>query len=425
MKEPEKSLDGAFRAQAEKEIESRAVSFGAPFSEVDLLRLNHELEVHQVELELMNEELQRSVAAVRALSEKYVELYDFAPAGYITLSEEGMITEGNFAASSLLGLSRSQLIGQSFARFVSLECRTLYSGFLRNAFKRERKEYCEIALSVSKGKTIDAHLTGVVELGQEQCFITISDISERKRAEKELSKARDMAVLSERLKSSFLANLSHEIRTPMNGILGFTDLLKNPSLSLENQKEYIRMIKLSGSRLLSILNDIISMSQIESENMDVNLEDSDINSIMFDLYDFFLPEAKRKNISLELKKNCEFSTCKINTDQDKFYGILSNLIKNAIKFTEKGSVVFGYSIQDDHWDFFVKDTGIGVKESDRELIFERFRQVDDAMTRRYDGSGLGLSIAKAYSEMLGGRIWVGDSSSKGSTFHFTIPVDSQ
>ncbi len=247
---------------------------------------------------------------------------------------------------------------------------------------------------------------------------------ELKTANAELIIARDKAEESDRLKSAFLANMSHEIRTPMNGILGFSELLKEADLSGEQQQEYIRIIEKSGARMLNIINEIVDISRIESGAVQINMKERGINESCDYLYDFFLPEAENKKIDLQfIRSNAR--DVMMRTDHEKVCSILTNLIKNAIKYTEKGSIEFGYNVveTDGHLSlqFFVRDTGIGIPADRQEAIFERFIQADISDSKAYQGAGLGLTIAKAYVELLGGSIWVESEIGKGSRFFFTLP----
>ncbi len=249
----------------------------------------------------------------------------------------------------------------------------------------------------------------------------ISSDEKLKATNSELQKAKIKAEESDQLKSAFLANMSHEIRTPMNGIMGFSELLKEANLSSEEQKDYIEIIEKSGTRLLNIINDIVDISKIEAGQMNVVFSVTNIDEQLHYIQTFFRPESQDKGIILLLKKSVAEDETIIQTDGEKLYAILINLVKNAIKYTVKGIIEFGYQKKDNHIEFFVKDTGIGIPKSRHKAIFERFIQADysDKMARQ--GAGLGLSIAKAYVELLGGRIWVESEPKKGSIFYFTIP----
>lgn len=250
-----------------------------------------------------------------------------------------------------------------------------------------------------------------------------------RRHMKMLNLAKKKAEESDRLKSAFLANMSHEIRTPMNGILGFAELLKEPRLNGTEQQGYIRIIEKSGARLLNIINDIIDISKIEAGQMTVNITESDINEQIEFIYTFFQPEFERKQLQHSFKKGLSAKEAIIKTDREKIYAILTNLVKNAIKYTDKGSIEFGYKLkrEGDHsnLEFYIKDTGIGIPHNRQKAIFERFIQADIADKMALQGAGLGLAISKAYVEMLGGRIWVESESGKGTVFYFTIPYNSE
>lgn len=240
-----------------------------------------------------------------------------------------------------------------------------------------------------------------------------------------LSIAKDKAEESDRLKSAFLANMSHEIRTPMNGILGFCELLQTPNLADSKHQKYINIIEKSGHRMLNTITDIMNISKIESGNLGVLISETNVKDMMEELFEFYQPDVAKKNLQLSLKNNLADHECIIKSDREKIYGILSNLLNNAVKFTNTGTVEFGCNKENEILEFFIKDTGEGIPPEHASFIFERFRQGSESLSRNYEGSGLGLPIAKAYVEILGGSIWFTSTEGKGSEFYFTIPLHQE
>ncbi len=249
----------------------------------------------------------------------------------------------------------------------------------------------------------------------------VSMAIQKKRYVEDLVMAKEKAQESNRLKSAFLANVSHEIRTPMNGIIGFSELLKSPQLTIEQQKQYLEMIEKSGERMLNIINDIVDISRIESGLMDVDLKEININEQLEYIYTFFNPQVEGKGMQLVLRDPLPPENTNTVTDREKLLAILTNLVKNAIKYSHKGTIVFGCQRKGSTLEFFVKDTGIGIPKERQQAVFDRFIQADIEDIEARQGAGLGLAISKAYVEMLGGEIWVQSEEGKGSVFYFTIP----
>lgn len=238
---------------------------------------------------------------------------------------------------------------------------------------------------------------------------------------KELEKQKRKAEESDRMKSTFLANMSHEIRTPMNGILGFADLLRDPDFSKNEQDKFIKVIQKSGDRMLATINNIIDISKIEAGLEEVRLEEIKIDELMIDLHNFFLPEANKKSIKLEFKNTSNNSKLLFVSDSYKLNAILTNLIKNAIKFTDDGSVGVDYALNHNTLNVLIKDTGIGISIEKQNLIFNHFVQGDSNGNKYYEGSGLGLSISKGYASLLNGNLSVESVLNEGSKFTLRIP----
>lgn len=241
------------------------------------------------------------------------------------------------------------------------------------------------------------------------------------RRNRQLTRAKEKAEENERLKTIFLQNMSHEIRTPMNGIIGFLSLLKEPDLDPASREKYIDIVNKSGKRLLTTINNIIEISKIDTRQIEVRHTSVDLNEVMNFYYNFFSRQAKEKGLELHL--HCELPPGKEHVLTDKFIldNILTNLINNALKFTNKGVVELGVELKENFIEFYIKDSGIGIPVERQKAIFERFVQANLNMTRAHEGSGLGLAIVKAYVEILDGKIWLKSEEGKGSTFFFKIP----
>ena len=334
----------------------------------------------------------------------------------------------NFAAAQMLGKERLHLIKFKFDLFISYSTRSVFNLFLEKVFASKVKETCEATIVADgnpalAGQVLPTYvaISGVVSQNDETCLLTLIDITERKLAENDLIEAKQHAEESDRLKSAFLANMSHEIRTPMNGILGFADLLKKPKLNNDKQQQYIGIIQKSGARMLNILNDIIDISKIEAGLMKLDVKESNINEQIEYIYTFFKPEVEAKGMKLTIKTTLSAQEAIIKTDREKVYAILTNLVKNAIKYSTKGTIEIGYKKEGENLVFYVKDEGVGIPKERQEAIFERFIQVDIEDKMAYEGAGLGLTITRAYLEILGGKIWVESEEGIGSTFYFTLP----
>ena len=370
----------------------------------------------------------------RKFSDEEINTLNFAleatgEAVYMT-NNEGIFTYVNPAFSAVYGYQPDEVIGKETPRILKggQAGESTYKYFW-NELLNKRAVKGEWVNKTRNGRfiNIDATTNAILnQRGENIGFIAIhKDITVRKKIEEELVTAKEKAEESDRLKSAFLANMSHEIRTPMNGILGFTTLLSMQDVNHEEQQNYIKSIVKSSARLFNIINEIIDISKIESGQMELYMVDVSINEQLDLAYDLLKPEAELKGITLTCHKGLSGNEAIISTDKSKFYSILTNLLKNAIKYTDQGSVEIGYSRKGAFLEFYVRDTGVGIPKNRLGAIFERFVQSDIAVLQARQGAGLGLSIAKAFAEMLGGDIWVNSVVGKGSIFYFTLASQTE
>ena len=369
-------------------------------------------------------DLKKQEGAVEESEEKYRAMYQNAPLAYQSLDINGNIIDINPMWGKTLGYEKDEVIGKWFGDFLHPDFvehfrfnfpRFKAKGSISNVqFRMVKKDKTEIFVS------FEGCIGYTPEGNFRQTYCTFKDITEEIQAKEELVIAKEKAEESERLKSAFLANMSHEIRTPMNGILGFANLLKEPGLATSEQQRYIEIIEQGGERLLNIINDLISISKIEARQMEVAISEVNVNEQLEFLLEFFKPEAKGKGLDLQMRIPDNSANLFLKTDKEKLYAIFTNLIKNAIKYSKKGCITFGYNVEDDMLYFYVKDEGIGIARNKLEAVFNRFEQADTSINRPYEGAGLGLAITKAYVEMLGGSISVTSIPGQGSEFFFTL-----
>ena len=341
-----------------------------------------------------------------------------ADAIFIT-DKEGKYIYVNKQAVDLLGYSKEELLNFTIIDIIPKNSKEYYSQWFQQLLI-SGISYSEIILIKKNGSHVNTDLNAVL-LPNGWIYGSCRDISKRKQLEYELIQAKEKAEESDRLKTAFLHNISHEIRTPMNAIVGFSGFLNDPGLTPEKRKDFTDIIIQSSDQLLAIIDDIIRIASVEAGQEKIQKNEININSMCKLISEQFSQKANDKNVTLSLKTILPEDEANIITDASKLTQIISNLISNALKFTQLGSVNFGYKVKDNQLEFYVEDTGIGIPMEMQEKIFNRFRQVETTDARNFGGSGLGLSISKAYVELQGGKMWLSSELGKGSVFYFTIP----
>ncbi len=401
-------------------------------------------------------EQQLQAGKLKESEDKYRNLVNLAGDGILVI-QDSRICFSNPSVFDIFGFKQSELEMMDVHEIVKHELSRQFDECLSRVEKySERtvlfetvflhKNNAEIPVSVSVGNVIFNNAPALL--------MVIRDVTEKKVVEEELETyrrhledlvkertdelekeiyERKIAETSDRLKSAFLANMSHEIRTPMNAIIAFSEFLRDPELDQNSKIEYLDYIKSNGQSLLNLIDDIIDIAKIEAGHTNIKIENCNIHSILDELNMFFVETVRHKGKDIKIILSREFETDEffLLTDPFRFRQVLSNLLNNAMKYTEQGSIEFGYITKSDavsgkkELEFYVRDTGIGIPEDKHAIVFERFRQVEGPLNKKVNGTGLGLAISKNLVELLGGKIGLKSTVGEGSTFYFTLPLQQE
>ncbi|HBL74059.1 MAG: hypothetical protein A2W90_12690 [Bacteroidetes bacterium GWF2_42_66] len=368
---------------------------------------------------------QKSIEQLKESRKRFQVLLEAIPDIFFIIDKDGIYVDFMLKENDNIRIDPDEIIGNSIYEvgFSEKMSRKIFQ-CIQDCIRFDSIETIEYALEVEKGTAMFE--MRIAKLSDESVISIARDITKRKIAEIKLEEAKNKAEESDRLKSAFLANISHEIRTPMNAIIGFSKMVSSSDFSMDEKNKFLDIIISNGRLLMTLINDMISLSKIESNQVELVKSNCLVNNMLVLMYKEFMFEMKdNQKVALKLKNENANPKFSIYTDQSLLKEILEKLIDNALKFTERGTVDFGYrTIQDGQIEFFVKDTGIGIAEEDMDKIFVRFHQLDNGTTRNYEGTGLGLSIAQHYVMLLGGKLKVSSKPGMGSTFYFSLPMDN-
>ena len=382
----------------------------------------------------VKEDISKRIKAENALKEseeRYRKLFEASPDAIILADiETGMLIDANSAACTLLGYTSDEI--RQLHQIMIHPAR--FKEFALKSFKEDAERFMskgnlqpvENTVLLSDGSEVPVEvLYNVITLNGRQILQGVfRNITERKLAREELMKAKEKAEANDKLKSAFIQNISHELRTPLNGILGFSEMITQMDNSEEDRIEFGKMIKKSSNRLINTITSYMDISMIVSGITEIHLLTFNLNKFLGEIIEQTIETCSSRNLNLKIIKNIPAEDIRITTDENLLFKIFFYLIDNAIKFTKEGSITIGYELKPGFHQFSISDTGIGISREDLPIVFELFRQADLSISRNYEGSGLGLSIASGFLKLLGGDIWAESAFSKGSTFLFSIPAET-
>ncbi|HRW61901.1 MAG TPA: tetratricopeptide repeat protein [Bacteroidales bacterium] len=394
-----------------------------------LIRQNRSIRRKSNKMQKINRELDLRVH--QKTSELRISQFsiDIASDAIFWMKKNGEFVYVNNSAALLLDYTRDELKQKSIFEIVPEFSNDIWEEYW-DQLKKKGSYVIQLYFKTHKGTEIpvEAAFNFREFEGDEYNFIYSRNISDRKISEEKLKNAKDRAERSNKLKSAFLANMSHEIRTPMNAIIGFIQLLGDRDIHDSQKQEIIALAQSSGNDLLNIINDIIDISKIEADELNINKSLIYVNQLMVNIYKVYLNDSlyrQKEELELKLELEPESERFAIFTDQSRFRQVMNNFLSNAVKFTEQGNIVLGYKKINAGGrkllKFYVRDTGIGISKEKQEFVFDRFNQLIENRTKEYKGSGLGLAISKKLIELLGGEIGVTSEEGAGSEFYFTLP----
>jgi PAS domain S-box-containing protein len=442
MEKGTKSEAKTRRQVAEELLKNNSSKITVIPSEAETLKLIHELQVQQIELELQNEELMLAKAAEYESALKYIELYDSAPSGYLTISKEGKIEELNLTGVKMLGKERQALKNNKFELFISDDTRDIFNEFLGNVFTTRNKESCEVKLISTVNQPLYVYLTGIVTKNGKQCLVTMVDVTDRKLAREELKikmseliKANNELTITEKAlkenesrlvqlnvdKDRFISILGHDLRSPFSGLLGLSELLRGNirKFDIDEIEVFANYINSSAQITYNLLENLLIWGRSQSGRIPFNPQNINLNDVCKEVLQLFNSSISAKNITVSSSFSSDIL---VYADVEMFKTIIRNIVSNAIKFSNKnGSInIFTEQTKSDIT-ISVMDNGVGIKPENLPKLFDISQIHTTVGTAEEEGTGLGLLICKEFVEKHNGTIGVESLAGEGSRFHFTLP----
>ena len=424
MKKPQTHLTEheILRHKAEEQLKKRQSTLSSQSSEADIWKITHELQVHQIELELQNEELLLAKERADSVAEKYIELYDFAPSGYFTLSREGKILKLNLKGASLLGMERQHLINQKLTFLIFDDTKSVFNEFLNKVFKEKTEESCEVTLSIEGRPPLYVYIKGRVTDNNENCQLTMVDITQIKSTEFALMEQDKKLRQLNADKDRFISILGHDLKNPFSNILGLSEILTGEinSLNKEEIQDIAKNINKSANITNKLLDDILIWARTQQGKIPFEPQILSFKDICKDALEIITPNANAKNIKINYSSADYIN---VFADADMLKTVMRNLVSNAIKFTNNGGVINIQAEQNSEYvTISVIDNGIGIAPNDLKKLFDISVVLTTKGTAGETGTGLGLLLCKEFVEKHGGKIWVEGEVGKGSEFKFTLPL---
>jgi PAS domain S-box-containing protein len=409
------------RQKAEELLQEKLAAQTRQDNEGDIQKLLHELEVHQIELEIQNEELNIALDNAESASNKYTTLYDFAPVGYFTLDREGNITNLNLNGAKMLGMERGRLINYKLNHFISREDKDTFQNFHQKVFEGDLKQTCEVKLENSVNHSSFVYLEGIKSDDDKYCFLTATDTTQRHHSEERLRESEKRLKLLNSTKDKFFSIIAHDLRNPFTSIIGFSSLLMGnlDKKDAEDIHKYAKIIYESSLRAMDLLKNLMEWANLQTGQIRFKPKKLKFTDTVNSVIELLSDQASQKSITILKQIDPSFVAF---ADEEMISTVLRNLISNAIKFTNPGGeVTITALMKPGELVIAVCDNGVGMDKNHLDKVFRIDENLSTRGTQNEEGTGLGLILCKEYILNHNGKIWAESTQGIGSKFFFSIP----